>query len=119
MILTSKESLVIFALYFALGVILAIVCKVLLMLLTKAINILFPYKENSKIKINKQLIVNILVATLIFAIFLTLFIFIAIEFNYGQFRLFMLIASLLGFYLMFKIFSCKFIKFKAKTKKTS
>ena len=118
MIVSVKTSILTFLAFFLLGITLAILSKVLIFAFNKFIAILFPVNKQKNTKINLSVIVNLIVASLVFGIYTFLSILLSLYLNYGIFRLYMIISSLLGFYLTYKILSLKF-KFKKSRNKTA
>lgn len=111
MMLTTERSLIIFALFFGLGAVLAIIYKLIKFAIHKLLDVLL---EKTPAKFNKLFCAQSVSAVLTFLAFNFCFIFLAIELNYGIFRLFMLLASALGFYLIYKLLGVR-IKKAAKT----
>ncbi len=107
MMLTTEQSLIIFALFFALGAVLAIIYKLIKFAIHKMLDLLFT-KTNKKF--NKLFCAEAVSATLTFIAFDLCFIFLAIELNHGIFRLFMLLASALGFYIVYKLLGVRIKK---------
>lgn len=111
MMLTTERSLIIFALFFGLGAVLAIIYKLTKFGIHKLLDVLI---EKSGAKFNKLFCAQAVSAVLTFLAFNFCFIYLAIELNYGIFRLFMLIGCALGFYLIYKLLGVR-IKKAAKT----
>ncbi len=130
MIISNSESLKIFAIFLCLGVLSTVLFKLLSFLLIKFVYVLFPdHTSNSenienknklpelkKIKVNKKLVVNMFSATVVFTLFCVAFFVLALHLNFGIVRLFMVAASLLGFYLTHKFFKIKMLKLPNRKK---
>lgn len=130
MIISTSESLKIFAVFLVLGVTLALLFRLLSFCLTKFIYVLFPDRSGNsetteskinklsklkKIKVNKKLIVNMFSALVVFGLFCWAFFVLALHLNFGIVRLFMIAATLIGFYFTYKLSKLKLIKPKKQS----
>ena len=124
MIISTSESLKIFAVFLVLGVTLALLFRLLSFCLTKFIYVLFPDRSGNsetteskinklsklkKIKVNKKLIVNMFSALVVFGLFCWAFFVLALHLN------FMIAATLIGFYFTYKLSKLKLIKPKKQS----
>lgn len=114
MFLTNLQSFLIFLIFFGLGILLSCLFKALNAGLNKLASIILAPNKNKKY--NFKTPIKLFVASIVFAIFTLSFIYIALLTNHGLFRLFMVVACLLGFSLATKLLN---IKFKQKPQEKS